>query len=133
MIVKWQLIELGLLLAVFITVTGCGPNTYGIARMSSRELNVVSDADLCYAQRHWRSPQMLNEISRRNLNCNAVVIKQSTTPTTTNGSKNFQESAKTATDSKASSEIATPVCDTSPPLSYIYARVTGVLWGLRYV
>ena len=117
MIVKWQLIQLGILLTVFITVTGCvrpGPNSFGIAQMSARELTVVSDTDLCHAQRFWRSPQMMNEISRRNLDCNAVATKRSTTPTTTkNGSKNFQESAKTATDSKASLESATPVCDTS--------------------
>ena len=54
-------------------IAGCGTNTYGTAQKTARELTSVSDSDLCYAQKYWRSPQMTQEISRRNLNCGLQV------------------------------------------------------------
>jgi hypothetical protein len=64
-----------ILIGVF-TLLGCGPNTYGIARKSPAELSVVNDVDLCYAQRYWRSPNLLSEISHRNLDCSTRTSQQ---------------------------------------------------------
>ena len=55
-----------------VSLSGCRTNTYGIARKSAPELKSVSDADLCYSQRYWRSPQLINEIRLRNLDCGGI-------------------------------------------------------------
>ena len=52
-----------------LALSGCAHNTYAIANMSPSELKVVSDADLCYAQRYWQSPNLRNEIALRRLDC----------------------------------------------------------------
>ena len=52
-----------------LALSGCAHNTYAIANMSPSELKVVSDADLCYAQRYWQTPQLLSEIGMRRLDC----------------------------------------------------------------
>lgn len=69
-------ITLLITLSILISQFGCGPNTYGIARKSPAELRVVNDVDLCYSQRFWRSPNLMNEISRRNLDCNIRTSQQ---------------------------------------------------------
>ena len=61
--------RLALSVGALLLATGCGPNSYAIARKSPGELKVVSDVDLCYAQQFWRSPQMLDEIKARRLDC----------------------------------------------------------------
>lgn len=58
---------------VSLVVTGCGLNSYMTARKSPRDLRYESDASLCDARRHWRTPQVMNEISRRRLNCTTGV------------------------------------------------------------
>jgi hypothetical protein len=60
---------LSVAIGVALGATGCAHNAYDIANRSPSELKVVSDADLCYAQRYWQSPQMLNEIRSRRLDC----------------------------------------------------------------
>lgn len=71
-----------LVLAGLVAMTACGgPNSFGIAKKSAQELTVVSDADLCYAQRFWRSPQMMQEIARRKLDCSANVAEGKNQPT----------------------------------------------------
>jgi hypothetical protein len=62
----------GALAGLAVLLSGCGTNTYGVARKSARELKSVSDADLCYSQRYWRSPQLMNEIRLRNLDCGGI-------------------------------------------------------------
>jgi hypothetical protein len=54
---------------VLLAVSGCAHNSYDIASRSPSELKVVSDADLCYAQRYWTSPNLQNEIALRRLDC----------------------------------------------------------------
>jgi len=54
---------------VVLGASGCAHNTYDIASRSPSELKVVSDADLCYAQRYWTSPNLQNEIALRRLDC----------------------------------------------------------------
>jgi hypothetical protein len=55
--------------AVLLGTSGCAHNSYDIASRSPSELKVVSDADLCYAQRYWTSPNLQNEIALRRLDC----------------------------------------------------------------
>jgi hypothetical protein len=54
---------------VLLAVSGCAHNSFDIAHRSPSELKVVSDADLCYAQRYWQTPQLLEEIRVRRLDC----------------------------------------------------------------
>jgi hypothetical protein len=63
---SWGLSFLG---AVLLGTSGCAHNTYDIASRSPSELKVVSDADLCYAQRYWTSPSLRDEIALRRLDC----------------------------------------------------------------
>lgn len=65
-----------------IAIAGCGPNSYGISHKSPQELLLVSNIDICHAQRFWKTSQLMDEIKRRNLNCNSVTKKQLTSPTT---------------------------------------------------
>jgi hypothetical protein len=58
-----------LFVGALVALSGCAHNTYAIANMSPGELKVVSDADLCYAQRYWQSPNLRNEIALRRLDC----------------------------------------------------------------
>jgi hypothetical protein len=53
-------------------IPGCGLKTLLIAEKSSQQLKSVSDADLCYAQRHWGSQRMQREINRRRLDCKTM-------------------------------------------------------------
>ncbi len=88
-----------ILIGVF-TLLGCGPNTYGIARKNPAELRVVNDVDLCYSQRYWRSPNLMNEISRRNLDCNIRTSQQSiANPSRSQGDVRHPLSTSTATGS----------------------------------
>ena len=61
--------RLVLLGGVLLAVSGCAHNSFDIAHRSPSELKVVSDADLCYAQRYWQTPQLLSEIGMRRLDC----------------------------------------------------------------
>ena len=59
----------GLVLGAAVAAGGCANNAYVIAGKSPSELKLVSDADLCYAQRYYHSPQLANEIGSRRLDC----------------------------------------------------------------
>jgi len=59
----------GLLGAALLGAGGCAHNSYDIASRSASELKVVSDADLCDAQRYWTSLNLKNEIASRRLDC----------------------------------------------------------------
>jgi hypothetical protein len=58
-----------LFVGALLGASGCAHNSYDIASRSPSELKVVSDADLCYAQRYWTSPNLRNEIALRRLDC----------------------------------------------------------------
>lgn len=65
----WRHVAVHALVAASLVTTGCGLGSYTIARKSPRDLKYESDANLCAAKRHWDTPQLMNEISRRRLNC----------------------------------------------------------------
>jgi hypothetical protein len=60
---------LSVAIGIVLGATGCAHNAYVIASKSPSELTVVSDADLCYAQQYYQSPQLANEIRSRRLDC----------------------------------------------------------------
>lgn len=67
--------------ACLTIMTACGPNPYNIANMTVRELEVTSDSDLCLAAKsQWQTPQLMDEISQRNLNCKSSNLQHEPNP-----------------------------------------------------
>lgn len=65
----WRHVAVHVLVVASLVTTGCGLSSYMTARKSPRDLKYESDTNLCAAKRHWHTPQLMNEINRRRLNC----------------------------------------------------------------